>query len=168
MTAKFKLSQTADNIMVILLFAAIVSPLVLYFTFEAVILILIAVAVWIAIILGVYYAFGGELIADEKGVTVVTTFWDKKIKEKFIEYSDIDYTDCGVSTYSARGWGISYSMYFTIKKKSGSKYTVSNKLNISSSLPTNEPDKYKRYIHNQPLMQLSNYIDSKLHLNTSA
>ena len=117
---------------------------------------------------GIYWAFSGELVADERGVTVVTMLFGKKVKEKFIEYSDIDYTDCGVSTYGTRGRGVFYSMYFVIKKKSGSKITVSNRLNISSSFLANEPDKYKQYIHNQPLMQFSHYIDGKLHLNTSA
>lgn len=167
MKAKFRLTQTTDNLLVISLFAMLLTVLILFFH-EMFFLFFVAFAAWVAIMYGIYWAFSGELIADENGVTVVTMLFGKKIKEKFIEYSDIDYTDCGVSTYGTRGGGIFYSMYFTIKKKGGSKFTVSNRLNISSSFLANEPDKYKQYIHNQPLMKISHYIDSKLHLNTSA
>ena len=167
MKAKFKLTPTADNLLVISLFAMLLTVLVLYFL-EMFFLFFVVIAVWIAIMFGIYWAFSGELVADERGVTVVTMLLGKKVKEKFIEYSDIDYTDCGVSTYGTRGWGVFYSMYFVIKKKGGSKITVFNRLNISSSFLANEPDKYKQYIHNQPLMKISHYIDSKLHLNTSA
>ena len=167
MEAKFRYTTTTDNLLVISLFALFLTALILYFL-EMIFLFFAAIAVWAAIMLGIYWAFSGELVADENGVTVVTMLFGKKINGKFIDYSDIDYTDCGVSTYGTRGWGIFYSMYFTIKKKSGSKFTVSNRLNISSSFLANEPDKYKQYIHNQPLMKISHYIDSKLHLNTSA
>lgn len=167
MEAKFRLTPTTDNLLVISLFAMFLTFLILCFL-EVLFLLVVAAAAWIAIMFGIYWSFSGELVADEKGVTVVTMLFGKKIKEKFIEYSDIDYTDCGVSTYGTRGWGISYSMYFTIKKKGGSKFTVSNRLNISSSFLANEPDKYKQYLHEQPLMKISHYIDSRLHLNTSA
>lgn len=167
MKAKFDLSPTADNIMVILLLAGIVSILVLFFN-EAVIPMLITIVLWFAVMLGAKYAFGGELIADETGVTIVTTLFDKKVKEKFIEYGDIDRIDCGVNTYSTRGWGIFYSMFLTIKMKGVSKYTVFKRLNISRNFPTNEPDKYKEYLHEQPLMKISHYIDGKLHLDASA
>ena len=167
MEAKYRYTKTTDNLLVISLLAMFLTVLILYFL-EALFLMFAAIAVWVAIMFGIYWAFSGELVADKNGVTVVTMLFGKKIKEKFIEYSDIDYTDCGISTYGTRGWGIFYSIYFTIKKKSGSKFTVSNRLNISSSFPANEPDKYKQYIHNQPLMKISHYIDSRLHLNTSA
>lgn len=167
MEAKFRLTPTTDNLLVISLFAMFLTFLILCFL-EVLFLLVVAAAAWIVIMFGIYWSFSGELVADEKGVTVVTMLFGKKIKEKFIEYSDIDYTDCGVSTYGTRGWGISYSMYFTIKKKGGSKFTVSNRLNISSSFLANEPDKYKQYLHEQPLMKISHYIDSRLHLNTSA
>lgn len=167
MKAKFDLSPTADNIMVILLLAGIVSILALCFN-EAVIPMLVTFVLLFAVMGGAYYAFGGELTADEKGVTAVTTLFGKKIKKKFIEYGEIDRIDCGVQARGTRGWGIFYSMFLSIKMKGFSKYTVFKRLNISSSLPTNEPDKYKEYLHNQPLMQISHYIDSKLHLNTTA
>ncbi|MDE5742353.1 MAG: hypothetical protein K2H90_07890 [Oscillospiraceae bacterium] len=167
MKAEFRYTQITDNLLVISLLAMFLTVLVLCFL-AVLFLLLASVAAWGVIMFVIYWAFSGELIADEKGVTAVTMLFGKKIKEKFIEYSDINYTDCGVSTYRRGGCGIFYSMYFTIKKKNGSKITVSNRLNISSRLPTNEPDKYKQYIHNQPLMKISHYIDSKLHLDTSA
>lgn len=155
--------------MVILLLTIIVIVLVMYFVFKVAILILFFTAVaGSALMFGIYCAFGGEVTADERGVTAVTTFFGKKIREKYIEYSDIDRTDCGVSVHHTRGYHVSYHMYFIIKKKNGSKFSVSSRLNISSSFLANEPDKYKQYLHEQPLMQLSHYIDNKLHLNTSA
>ncbi|MDE6595863.1 MAG: hypothetical protein K2K44_07635, partial [Oscillospiraceae bacterium] len=104
MEAKFRYTTTTDNLLVISLFAMFLTVLILYFL-EMIFLFFAAIAAWVVIMFGIYWAFSGELVADENGVTVVTMLFGKKIKEKFIEYSDIDYTDCGVSTYGTRGWG---------------------------------------------------------------
>lgn len=111
----------------------------------------------------------GSVTADEKAVVIVSTLFGKTVRKRVIEYSEIDGTECGVETEirRRRGW-VSYTMVLTIKMKDSLEAQFLKVLNIDSSFPASEPDKYKQYLHDQPLMKISHYIDSKLHLNTSA
>lgn len=115
-----------------------------------------------------YTDYHGKIIADENGVTIFRTFLGRSYGKKFIEYSKIKSTDCGIITSRQRGGGTSFAMEFTLKMRDGSKIVLYNTMKIGASLPAEQPDKYKEYLHEQPLMQISHYIDSKLHLNTTA
>lgn len=110
-----------------------------------------------------YTDYHGKIVADENGVTIFKTFLGRSFGKKFIEYNKIQSTDCGIITGSTR-----YAMEFTLKMRDGSKIVLYNTMKIGASFPATEPDKYKQYLHEQPLMKISHYIDSKLHLNTSA
>ncbi|MCM1330612.1 MAG: hypothetical protein NC253_14370 [Ruminococcus sp.] len=115
-----------------------------------------------------YTDYHGKIIADESGVTVVKTFFGRAAGKKFIEYGKIQSTDCGVETVGNRLRTVSHTMIFTIKMKDGSKIVLYNIMKIGASFPAEQPEKYKKYLSEQPLMQISHYIDGKLHLNTSA
>ena len=111
----------------------------------------------------------GSVTADEKAVVIVSTLFGKTVRKRVIEYSEIDSTECGVETELRRRWGgVRYTMVLTIKMKDGLEALFLKVLNIADGFPASEPDKYKQYLHDQPLMKISHYIDSKLHLNTSA
>lgn len=165
MMAKFDSTKTTENILIISLLAMFFAVFIL--SFRDIIVALIPVAVFLAVV-GFCLACRGEIIADENRITVVTTFFGKAVKKKVIEYADVDRTDCGVETFGTKGGNVIYIIKFTIKMKGVSRFTVSAKMNIAGSFPANEPEKYKQYLHEQPLMKISHYIDSKLHLNTSA
>lgn len=113
--------------------------------------------------------YKGKIIADESGITVIRTIFGRKISKKFIDYSEIQSTDCGVDTVWNRLMTTRCVMKFTLKMKDdNSEIAFLSTMNISVSFPAEQPDMYKQYLHEQPLMQLSHYIDSKLHLNASA
>lgn len=105
----------------------------------------------------------GKIIADENGVTIFRTFLGRSYGKKFIEYGKIKSTDCGILTASTK-----YAMELTLKMRDGSKIVLYNTMKIGASFPAEQPDKYKKYLHEQPLMKISHYIDGKLHLNASA
>lgn len=114
-----------------------------------------------------YTDYKGKIIADEKGVTVVKTFLGRKVGEKFFKYSEVQDTDCGIEPVWSRLHTTRYIMELTLKIRDGSKIVLMNTMKIGTGFPATEPDKYKQYLHEQPLMQISHYIDSKLHLNTT-
>lgn len=165
MSAKFESTKTTEKILIILILTMCFGVFIL--SFQGVMFALIPFPIFL-IAVGLCRACRGEIIADEEKITVVTTFFGKAVRKKIIEYNDIDRTDCGVEAYGTRGGSIRYTIRLTIKMKGVSRFIVSSNMNIAGSLPAEQPDKYKQYLHEQPLMQLSHYIDSKLHLNTSA
>lgn len=111
----------------------------------------------------------GYVSAGEKEVIIVFTLFGKAVKKKILEYGEIESTECIVETeLYGRGGGIIYKMVLTVKKKDGTEMELLKKLNIESGFPAEQPDKYKQYLAEQPLMKISHYIYNKLHLNTSA
>ncbi|MCM1024732.1 MAG: hypothetical protein NC395_11855 [Prevotella sp.] len=167
MRAKFNSTKTVQNIIIALFLVTIAAMLIVGISQENNLLMFIPVGVFL-VITYILIAFHGEIIADEKGITVVTTFLGIAVWKKFIKYGDVDRTDCGVETVGYRWDRVSHIMEFTIKMKGIKRITVSKRLNIGASFPAEQPEKYKQYLHEQPLMQISHYIDGKLHLNTSA
>lgn len=165
MKAKFDSTKTTENIFIVLLLAMVFAVFIL--SFQNIMAALIPAAVFLVLV-GLCLACRGEIIADENRITVVTTFFGKAVKKKIIEYADVDRTDCGVEAFGTRVRSVSYIIRLTIKMEGVSRFIVSAKMNIASSFPVEQPDKYKQYLSEQPLMKISHYIDSKLHLNTSA
>ncbi len=116
-----------------------------------------------------FMRYKGKIIADESGITVVRTLFGKEIIKKFIKYSEIQSADCGVDTIGIKSIGATrYTIEFTLRMKDDdSEIVFMSTMNIDNRFPAAEPDKYKEYLQEQPLMKISNYIDGKLHLNTS-
>ena len=166
MKAKFDRPEIIDNITIALFLVMIVAMFIVCFSFENKLWMFLTAAVFL-VIMYILLAFHGEIIAGEKSVVVIYTFGGKRVGKKFIAYKDIDRTECGVKTGGDRWGRVHYTMTFTIKMKGVSRITVFKSLVISANFPAEQPDKYKQYLHEQPLMQISHYIDSKLHLNTT-
>ena len=129
--------------------------------------VLIAIAIIVVDII-FYTDYQGKIIADENGITIIKTFLGIKVGEKFIEYSKVKGTDCGVNPVWSRIRTTRYIMEFALKMRDGSKIVLCNTMNIGTNFLAAEPEKYKQYLSEQPLMKISHYIDSRLHLNTSA
>lgn len=166
MKTRFKSTETTATISAISLCVMILSMMILPHLFDDIIPIFAVIAVCIAVC-GICFACRGEITADERGVTVVTTFFGKEIREKTIEYGSIESTKCFVETIYHRNYSC-YNIVLRLNMRDGSKFSVFNRLDISRSFPASQPDEYKKYLSQQPLMKLSHYIDSKLHLNASA
>ncbi|MDE7302035.1 MAG: hypothetical protein K2N60_01805 [Oscillospiraceae bacterium] len=110
----------------------------------------------------------GFVTADEKAAVIVSVLLGKTVRKKVIDYSDIKSVECGVESHGMRYGNVVYEMVFTITTADELEAIFLKRLNIEKDFPASEPDKYKQYLYAQPLMKISHYIDSKLHLNTSA
>ena len=166
MKAEFERTKTVENIIVVSLVLTFLAIFILSFMLENALWAFLPAGIWFMVCC-ICLSCHGEIIAGEKGIVIVSKFFNRKIGKKVVLYSDIDRTNCGVESVGYRYGRVSHVMKLTIKLKGSSRIIVSMGLDIDSSFPASEPDKYKQYIHEQPLMQLSHYIDSKLHLNTS-
>ena len=134
---------------------------------------LIGFAIFMAVYLPIdvfFMYYKGKIIADESGITVVRILFGKEIRKKFIKYSEIQSADCGVDTIGIKSIGATrYTIEFTLRMKDDdSEIVFMSTMNIDNKFPAAEPDKYKEYLHQQPIMKIFRYIDSKLHMNTSA
>ncbi len=167
MEAKFDSTKTIGNIIIALFLIMVAATFIVGFSQENELLMFIPAAVFL-VITYILSAFHGEIIAGEKGVVIIYTFCGKKVGKRSVAYRNIDRTECGVETVGDRWGRVSHVMNFTIKMKGVLRITVSKRLDIGASFPAEQPDKYKQYLHEQPLMKISHYIDSKIHLNTSA
>ena len=158
---RFKIDIAAHTLMIFLCACVAV-----YFK-STLVYVLIAITI-IAVDIIFYTNHQGKIIADENGITIIKTFWGIKVGEKFIEYSKVKGTDCGVNPVWSRIRTTRYIMEFALKMRDGSKIVLCNTMNIGTNFLAAEPEKYKQYLSEQPLMKISHYIDSRLHLNTSA
>lgn len=166
MRAKFDFTGTTQLINVILPMVTLLAVFIVGYSDNKLLLLLLCAAFFS--VTRIISSFHGEIIADEKRITIVTTFWGKNIRKKYIEYGDVDCADCGVETFGNRWGSVFHTIKFTIKLKNISEFTVSDRLDIEANFPAEQPEKYRQYLDEQPLMQISNYINNKLNLNTSA
>ena len=100
--------------------------------------------------------------ADNEKIIVVYTIFKKEFLHKNIEYDKIDCTECEVKAVGTRYGGVIYKMYFTVKMKDGSEFSGFEELNMESGLPVSRPDEYKRYISEQPLQKLCDFINEQI------
>lgn len=100
--------------------------------------------------------------ADNEKIIVVYTIFKKEFLHKNIEYDKIYCAECEVKAIGQRFGGIIYKMFFTVKMKDGSEFSGFKELSIESELPVSRPDEYKRYISEQPLQKLCDFINKQL------
>ncbi|MDE6709410.1 MAG: hypothetical protein K2J76_02850, partial [Oscillospiraceae bacterium] len=100
--------------------------------------------------------------ADNEKIVVVYTIFKKEFLHKNIEYDKIYCAECEVKAIGQRFGGIIYKMFFTVKMKDGSEISGFKELSIESGLPVSRPDECKRYISEQPLQKLYNFVNKQI------
>lgn len=135
----------------------------------AVILLICAVVFFAAGFVVMNLCKGGAYADDEKFV-VYHEFFEKSVFVSAFKYEDIAEVLCAVETLTTRNGirRIYYEMVLTVKMKDESEFCIIKRLDILEDFPVQQPDEYKEYISEQPLMQLSYYIGKRLNLDTYA
>lgn len=121
--------------------------------------IIFAVSVAAAVILhniksGVIYVKSDELV-------IVHSFAAREVLVSRISYEDIEYADHNVTQKRSRIGFYCYVFELYIHIKSGQKIKLCIDLDISENMPTSDPDGYKRYINDQPIMKICRYINER-------
>lgn len=104
---------------------------------------------------------GGVIYARSDRLIIVHSFGAWKILVSRISYEDIEYADHNVTQKRSRLGFYCYVFELIIHMKSGKKIKLCVDLNIPEDKPMCDPDGYKRFINDQPIMKLCRYINEK-------
>lgn len=105
--------------------------------------------------------YNGEISADDTAVSITYRIFSVITFTRKYEYSLIEYTSTDVEVVGGQGIVI-YWLTLSVNTKNGKKIKLQKKLDIPRDMPANEPDKYKEHLNNQPLSQISDFINEKL------
>lgn len=105
---------------------------------------------------------GGVINADEKRVTVSYNFMGFRVFASHIGYDKIESAEYFIENVRSQMIFYYYKFILIIKKKSGRKVRISVRLDIKEEFPTESPEEYKKYLDEQPLMQMCKYINERL------
>ena len=104
---------------------------------------------------------GGVIYAFEKKVVIIHKFFSRKVLVSHISYRDIEYAEYNVKAVYSRLGFVEYDIILTITKKTGSSVKVTSGLDIKENMPTDKPDKYKKYLNEHPIVKMCNFINEK-------
>ena len=104
---------------------------------------------------------GGVIYAKSEKLIITHSLASRKILVSRISYEDIEYADHNVTQKRSRLGFYCYVFELIIHMKSGKKIKLCVDLNIPEDKPMCDPDGYKRFISDQPIMKLCRYINEK-------
>lgn len=102
---------------------------------------------------------GGVIYAKSEKLIITHSLASRKILVSRISYEDIEYADHNVTQKRSRLGFYCYVFELIIHMKNGKKIKLCVDLNIPEDKPMCDPDGYKRFINDQPIMKLCRYIN---------
>lgn len=121
-------------------------------------IILIVSAVAAVILLNIK---GGVIYARSDKLVISHSFASRKVLISRIRYEDIEYADYNVTQKRSRLGFYCYVFELNIHMKKGKKIKLCADLHIPEDKPMCDPDGYKRYLNDLPVMKLCRYINEK-------
>ena len=104
---------------------------------------------------------GGVIYARSDKLVITHSFASRKILISRIRYEDIEYADYNVTQKRSRLGFYCYVFELNIHMKNGKKIKLCADLHIPEDKPMCDPDGYKRYLNDLPVMKLCRYINEK-------
>lgn len=95
----------------------------------------------------------GRITVDDEHVNIRYGFLSKKLP-----LNEITYFSCDVETQSGRYGNIAYIMVLTIKTSDGKRFAYEQELDVEDDLPAKAPEKYRKYLDEQPMMKLCSFV----------
>lgn len=108
---------------------------------------------------------GGTISALENEIVISRNSSAVKLPDFHIRYNEIELAEYKIKDVRSRVSFWYYKYILIIKKKSGKEVKIAVSLDIEESLPLDNPEKYKKYINEQPLMKMCKYINERLKNN---
>lgn len=121
-------------------------------------IILIVSAVAAVILLNIK---GGVIYARSDKLVISHSFASRKVLISRIRYEYIEYADYNVTQKRSRLGFYCYVFELNIHMKNGKKIKLCADLHIPEDKPMCDPDGYKRYLNDLPVMKLCRYINEK-------
>ena len=104
---------------------------------------------------------GGVIYAKSDRLIISHNFASRKVLISRIRYEDIEYADYNVTQKRSRLGFYCYVFELNIHMKNGKKIKLCADLHIPEDKPMCDPDGYKRYLNDLPVMKLCRYINEK-------
>lgn len=104
---------------------------------------------------------GGVIYARSDRLVITHSFASRKVLISRIRYEDIEYADYNVTQKRSRLGFYCYVFELNIHMKNGKKIKLCADLHIPEDKPMCDPDGYKRYLNDLPVMKLCRYINEK-------
>lgn len=104
---------------------------------------------------------GGVIYAKSDKLVISHSFASRKVLISRIRYEDIEYADYNVTQKRSRLGFYCYVFELNIHMKKGKKIKLCADLHIPEDKPMCDPDGYKRYLNDLPVMKLCRYINEK-------
>lgn len=104
---------------------------------------------------------GGVIYARSDKLVISHSFASRKVLISRIRYEDIEYADYNVTQKRSRLGFYCYVFELNIHMKNGKKIKLCADLHIPEDKPMCDPDGYKRYLNDLPVMKLCRYINEK-------
>ncbi len=104
---------------------------------------------------------GGVIYARSDKLVITHSFASRKVLISRIRYEDIEYADYNVTQKRSRISFYCYVFELNIHMKNGKKIKLCADLHIPEDKPMCDPDGYKRYLNDLPVMKLCRYINEK-------
>lgn len=127
----------------------------------------VSLAVFILSVIGlisVHLFKGGIIRADEEQVVISHNFMGVKAFASYMGYDKIECVDYQIEDVRSKVIFYYYKLILVIKKKSGKKVKVSVRLDIKENFPMENPEEYKEYLDEQPLIKICKYINERSRL----
>ncbi len=127
--------------------------------------VLISLTVFILSVIGLIFVRlfkGGVIRANEKQIIIYHNFMGRKAFACHIGYNEIENVEYQIEGVRNRFSFLYYELMLVIKKKSGKKIKLSVCLDIEEKFPMENPEEYKKYLNEQPMMNLYEYINKCL------
>jgi len=104
---------------------------------------------------------GGVIYARSDRLIITHSFASRKVLISRISYEYIQYADYNVTQKRSRISFYCYVFELNIHMKNGKKIKLCADLHIPEDKPMCDPDGYKRYLNDLPVMKLCRYINEK-------
>ncbi len=97
----------------------------------------------------------GIILYDRNCITVC-----RKRRKRIISFDDIKSVCCMPEVKHTR-FAVKHNLVLTVLLGTGKELAFCQQLDIEKSFPVQQPEKFKEYIDEQPLMRLCNYINER-------
>jgi len=116
----------------------------------------IFVIIWIIVYSIKSNRFGGYVLYKENSIAVC-----RGHKKRLIPIEDIESVSC-LPEVTSTNHTVRHMLVFTVILETGKKLEFYAKLDIDKDMPVQQPEEFKEYIAEQPMMKLYEYINKCL------
>ncbi len=162
MKFEFKYEKGSVDRWTVFMCIVLLAPIIFIFCLQVeyqeniMLLFYIFVIIWIIVHLIKSNRFGGYVLYKENSIAVC-----RGRKKLIIPIENIESVSC-LPEVTSRNHTVKHMLVFTVILDTGKKLEFYAKLDIDKDMPVQQPEKFKEYIAEQPMMKLYEYINECL------